>query len=99
MEKDLSFLGNLDAAKGKGTTPLDPASIPGFVSNKKADSGAKFKVRYQKLDMDELGDITELEKIETRAIRNEGVFVLSKKDYAFMDRIFVLISYMEEEKE
>lgn len=97
MNENLPFLGNLDATKTKGTTPLDPASIPGFLSTKKADA-TKYKVRYQKLNLDEIGDIVELENIETRAIRGEGVFVMSKKDFAFMDKIFILISYLEEEK-
>lgn len=82
----------------RNTSPLDPGTMPGLIP--KPDPGAldfnKLVVRYAKLDMDELSDITELEKIETKAYRNQGVYVLSKKEFTFMDKMFILIGYMEE---
>jgi hypothetical protein len=90
-----------DTPKNKATTTSlkdDPGALPGFLP--RPEPGAlnfdNYAVRYQKLDLDELADVTELEKIETKAIRNQGIFVLSKKDFTFMDRIFVIISYLEE---
>ena len=49
--------------------------------------------------MDELPDIAELEKIETRAIHNEGCYILSKKEFLFMDKVLILVQYLEEIKE
>jgi hypothetical protein len=95
-------LGNLDITKNGGTTsPVEPGSLPGILPllPKGAWDPDKFKIRYQKLDLDQPGDVTELESIETRAIRNRGVYVISKKDFVFMDRIFMLICYMEEDQE
>ena len=94
-------LDNLDVTKKGGSiSPIEPGSLPGLLPTpyKDAIDLNKFKVRYQKLDMDELGDIAELEKIETKAIRNEGVYVLMKKDFVFMDRVLMLISYLEKDE-
>jgi hypothetical protein len=93
-------LENLDI-KIRGTAqPVDPASIPGFLPKSKKDTNFdNYKVRYQKLDMDKPGDIGELELIETKAVRNQGIYVLSKKEFSFMDKMFILINYLEEIKE
>jgi hypothetical protein len=97
---NLQNLQNLDIKTKGSTSPLDGSAIPGFLPTSKALSNLeKYRVRYQKLDMDDLGDISELEKIETRAIHNAGVYILSKKDFTFMDKMFVLISYLEETKD
>lgn len=89
---------NLDATKKRGsTTPVTADSLPGILPG--APTGAwnpgDYRVRYLKLNMDELSDITELEMIETKAIRNQGVYLLSKKDFIFMDKLYMLISYLE----
>lgn len=89
---------NLDAKKKGGTTtPLTFDAMPGMLPGLPASGWdpSKFSIRYRKFNLDDLGDITELEQIETRAIRDQGVFVLSKKDFIFMDKIFMLISYAE----
>lgn len=93
-------LDNLDIKTKRGsTTPLTPDSLPGLlppVSKDRLDL-KKYKVRYQKLDMNELGDIAELERIETLAIRDEGIYLLSKKDFIFMDKVFILVGYLEKD--
>ena len=91
-------LENLDATKhGGSTSPLEPGSMPGLLPNKSEGFDPnKFRVRYLKIDLNELSDITELERIETKAIRNQGVYILSTKDFIFMDKIFVMIRYIEE---
>lgn len=98
----ITSLGNLDilstSKKGGETSPVTPDSLPGILP-KLAKGGIdplKLRVRYQKLNLDEPGDIAELERIETKTIRNQGVYVMSKKDFVFMDKIFILIQYMEE---
>lgn len=96
----LKTLDNLDISKktGGSTSPLDN-SFPGLLPqvNKNSWDPSKFTVRYQKLSMEEPGDIIELERIETKAIRNNGIYVLAKKEFIFMDKIFVLINYLEED--
>jgi hypothetical protein len=94
----LDTLTNLDASSMRGkATPLDPASIPGFIPRVGSDGfdPNKFRIRYLKLDLDELGDITELERLETKAIRNQGIFILSKDRFNFMDKIFILVQFLE----
>lgn len=91
---------NLDIKTKGVTTPLDAASLPNFMpSNKQGLDFKKLRVRYLKLDMDDLADISELEKIETKSIRNEGCYVMAKKEFIFMDRIFILVQYLEEATE
>jgi hypothetical protein len=93
-------LQNLDIKTKGSATPLDISSIPNFVPNGKGGIDlTKFRIRYLKLNLDELSDIAELEKIETAAIHNNGKYVISKKDFVFMDKIFILICYLEEIKE
>ena len=95
-------LDNLDITKKiKGsTTSVDAESLPGILPTPKKGvlDLNKFSVRYQKLDMDTPGDVVELERIESRAVKNDGIYLLSKKDYLFMDRIIILISYLEEDR-
>lgn len=95
----LKTLENLDATKKKGGTvsPIEPGSLPGILPGKSKDSWdpERFTVRYQKLNMDEPADVFELERIETTAIRDAGIYVLSKKDFIFMDKIFILIMYLQ----
>jgi hypothetical protein len=88
---------NLEFKTKRGsTTPLTPDALPGLLpSVNKGINLKNYKVRYQKLDLNELGDVTELERIETLAIRDEGIYLLSKKDFIFMDKIFMIVSYLE----
>jgi hypothetical protein len=94
----LSSLANLDAKPEKGTVFNDPAALPDILAGKRKTEKSmdNYRIRYQKLDMDNPSDITELELIETRAIRNQGTFVLSKKEFIFMEKLMILIQYMEE---
>lgn len=93
-------LGNLNFADvaAKSPAPADIGVMPGMApSTKKASAMDRCKVRYQKIDVDDLGALSELERIETKALRNQGVWVISKERFLFMDKIFILISYIEEE--
>jgi hypothetical protein len=95
-------LGNLDITKTKGTTtPVTADSLPGILPSipKDALDMDKYRVKYLKLDMNDPGDIIELEMVETRAIRNQGIFLLSKEKFIFMDKMFILISYLVSEDE
>lgn len=95
----MNTLQNLDITKTPGATisKVDPMSIPGFIPNSAKDGWdpLKWRIRYKKLNMDDAGDVMELELIETKAIRNQGVYVLSKERFLFMDKIMMLVQYME----
>ena len=89
-------LSNLEAGKRGSVTKIDPVTLPGFVPEaSKAFDAEKHRVRYSKIDMDDLGSIAELEILETRALRNQGVYILSKEKFTFMDKIFLLVQYIE----
>ena len=102
MTSPFENLGNLDLQAS--TKTQDPeaksAAIPGMLPPSSGGVDfSKYRVRYQKIDVDDLGALVELEKIETRALRNEGVWVLSKERFLFMEKIFVLIQYIELEND
>ncbi len=79
----------------KGLTPTDPASLPDMLASMGKQQASKYRVRWVKLNLDDLADVSELERIETKALRDEGIYVVSKKDFFFMDKIFMLVSYWE----
>lgn len=87
-------LANLDASKG-GISKIDPVTIPGFAPSAKGFDVDKHRVRYSKIDLDDLGSIAELEILETRALRNQGVYILSKSNMTFMDKYYVIVQYIE----
>lgn len=74
--------------------------FPGF-GPKKIDEGDynNYKVRYAHIDMMDVGSRTELEIIETKAIKGQGVIVLTKDKYTFMDKYFMVVSYLELERD
>lgn len=89
-------LSNLEAGKRGSISKIDPVTLPGFVpEGTKAFEADRHRVRYSKIDMDDLGSIAELEILETRALRNQGVYILSKEKFTFMDKIFLLVQYIE----
>lgn len=95
----ITNIGNLEVGKkGGDTSPITADSLPGILptKNKGEIDPEKFAVRYQKLNMDEPGDIIELERIETKALRNRGIYVFSTERFIFMDKIFMLVKYIEE---
>lgn len=97
----MESLQNLDLKTRGSAAPLDRTSLPGMVPAGKGGAVdlKKFRIRYLKLDMDNLADIAELEKIETAAIHEAGKYVWSKKEFIFMDKILILIQYIEEIKD
>lgn len=89
-------LSNLDAGKRGTITKIDPVTLPGFVPDTgKGFDAQQHRIRYLKIDLDDLGAITELEQLETKALRNEGVYVLSKEKYTFLEKFFLVVQYVE----
>jgi hypothetical protein len=70
--------------------------FPGFGPKPVDETDYKnYRVRYAYIDIQDIGSRTELEIIETKAIKGEGIIVLTKKDFTFMDKFFIVVSYME----
>lgn len=72
-------------------------ALPGMLVGKNTGTNMEnYAVRYLKVDIDDSAARIELEKIETRVYRNQGVFILSKEKFTFMDRFFFIVCYLEE---
>lgn len=54
-----------------------------------------FSVKYFKADLDDLSALSELQRIETEGIKGQDVVVLTKDKFTFMEKYFIIISYME----
>lgn len=84
-------------AGGGSITKIDPITIPGFgPTADKEFEAEKYSVKYVKIDMDNPSAITLLEQLETDALRNNGIYILNKDKFTFMDRYFLIVSYLEE---
>jgi hypothetical protein len=83
---------------GGTISKIDPVTIPGFVPSMGDDAfdPNKYEVKYVKIDMDDPLGVTLLEALETRALRNDGLFILSKDKFTFMDRYLMIVSYLEQ---
>ncbi|MNK09974.1 hypothetical protein D3C87_279840 [compost metagenome] len=81
-----------------GGSPIitEEPSFPGF-GRKKIDTKDfnNYSVRYAKIDMDDPASRLELESLETRAIQDRGIVVLTKDKFTFMDKYFMIVSYLE----
>jgi hypothetical protein len=81
-----------------GVSKIDPVTIPGFGPAAQSEfDPTKFKVRWIKIDFDDVSSLAELEILETKALRNEGTYILSKDKFVFMDKYFMIVSYLEQE--
>ncbi len=88
----------LNGPSPAGVSKIDPVSIPGFGPAAPGEVDLKkYKVRYLKIDMDDVASVTELEILETAALRNDGIFILNKDKFVFMDKYFFVVSYLEQE--
>lgn len=67
--------------------------MPGMSSQ--PNPAIDYNVKYMKIDLDDPGDKMDLQDIETRALRDAGVQILTRDKFTFMDRYFMIISYME----
>lgn len=88
---------NQSPASIPGVSKIDPLTLPGFIPAEKAEVDLKkCSVRYLKADLDSAEGRTDLEHLETRAIRGDGVYILNKDKFTFMDKYFMIVAYMEE---
>jgi hypothetical protein len=73
--------------------------IPGFGPKRVSDfDPKKFRVNYLKVNLDDDATVAILEELETRALRDDGIYILSKDKFVFTDQYFLIVAYMEEDK-
>lgn len=71
-------------------------SIPGMTGRQvQGFDASKYSVKYFKADLEDLGDLTMLQEIETKGIRGDKVLILNRDKFTFMDKYFVIVQYME----
>lgn len=75
---------------------LENLGLPGFTGgNSGALDYSKYKIRYTKIDLDDAGSRAELEILETKGLSGKDIVVLSKSSFTFMDKYFIIVTYME----
>jgi hypothetical protein len=79
-----------------GLSPSEPFTFPGF-GPKQVDEGDfnNYRVRYAQIDIMDPGSRAELEIIETKAVKGQGVIILTKDKFTFMDKYYMVVSYLE----
>ena len=70
-------------------------SATNTIANAQSNPYAGYAVRYFKANLNETGDVLELQRIETEALEGEDIVLLSKDNYLFMDQVIVVIRYLE----
>ena len=78
--------------------PLDKevSTLPPMIGNiDGANVYDGYVVKYYKAEADDIGAMAALAAIETRGIRGDGVLILKKDTYVFMDRFFIVMQYIE----
>lgn len=70
--------------------------IPGFGAPKIKINSVDYAIKYLKANLDDLGQRTELEIIESKGIDGTGDIVIIAKDkFTFMKEYFMVVTYME----
>lgn len=78
--------------------PATDRGVPSLTGSASAANPMEgMRVRIVKFNLNDQTEIAELEKLETRAIRGEGVYILSQKDFVFMDNMFIMVKYLEDD--
>ena len=67
----------------------------GGTSNAGEYDPKKYVVKYMKCDIDDPEQKLLLSELETMGIRNEGIVLLKKDTFIFMDKFFIVVQYME----
>lgn len=89
-------------AQASGVMKVETLSgFPGF-GGKGDEMGfdpTKYRVRYGKYDLDDMGAVSELELVETRGLEGKEIVVLNKDKMSFMDKMFLILTYLELKQE
>ena len=78
------------------TEPLTNTNYPGLIPKRQQENYNNFRVRYQKFNICVPEDITMLEDLETKSLRGQKIYVMGKKDFVFMDQMYILVHYLED---
>jgi len=87
---------------------LEPRDKPGITTNVMPGVSGKlsgkrslddYVVKYLKANMDEPADMLELSTIETKALHakqgDEEIVLMSSDKFTFMDKMFLIVKYLE----
>lgn len=75
---------------------LEDIGLPGMSGKSQGGIDVNnFTVRYCKACLDEPADVQLLEEIETKGLRGDDIIVLNKEKYTFMEKFFIVITYLE----
>lgn len=80
------------------TIKQDEINLPGFGPAPK-NSMDKYAVRYCKANLDEIDQRMELEGIETRGLKGEEIVIIQRQNFTFMDKMFIVLTYLEKVRE
>ena len=70
--------------------------FPGFgVQTSGQMDMSNFHVKYLKLDVDDPVALNELESLETKGLLGTTTIILKKESWTFMDKFFMLVTYLE----
>lgn len=73
--------------------------MPGNMRTTQTDY-SNYQVKYAKINMDDQGEVSFLEALESRAIQGDGtVVVLTKEKFSFQTEYFIVISYLQRKGE
>lgn len=78
--------------------PTSDIGIPSL-TQKGASGFEDYSVKYIKADLDDLGDVTTLQEIETRGVRGDGIVLLSRTSFTFNFQCFIVLQYLEKNGE
>ena len=78
--------------------PSTEFSLPGMFGGQSDPSKIyeSYSIKYKKFNLDEPGDVMELQNIETKGLRGQDIVILKKEHFVFMDKIYFVLQYMEQ---
>lgn len=91
-------LNNSAASMAQASSPMkiENISFPGFAPQSASQFDIqKYRVRYAKIDLDDMGSVAELEILETKGLTGVEVVILNKDKFTFMDKYFMIVTYLE----
>ena len=90
---------NSAAAMAQASNPMkiENISLPGFGGGAPTEGfdPKKYKVRYLKVDVDDLEGLSMLEHLETQGLSAVQIVILNKTGWTFMDKYMMLVTYLE----
>lgn len=78
------------------TEPLTNTNFPGLIPKRQQENYNNVRVRYQKFNIGVPEDVAKLEDLETKALRGQKIYVIGKKDFVFMDQMYIMVHYLED---